>query len=51
MISPKKWKIAEEKFSKAANNIIVVTNAAKTELCNRIGLNKTRYDAIFNKTA
>ena len=48
LISPKKWKIAEEKFSKAANNIIVVTNAAKTELCNRIGLNKDKITVFPN---
>lgn len=48
LISPKKWKIAEEKFSKAANNIIVVTNAAKTELCNRIGLNKNKITVFPN---
>ena len=48
LISPKKWKIAEEKFSKAANNIIVVTNAAKTELCNRTGLNKDKITVFPN---
>ena len=48
LISPKKWKIAEEKFSKAANNIIVVTNAAKTELCKRIGLNKDKITVFPN---
>ena len=48
LISPKKWKIAEEKFSKAANNIIVVTNAAKTELCKRIGLNKNKITVFPN---
>ena len=48
LISPKKWKIAEEKFSKAANNIIVVTNAAKTELCNRIGLHKDKITVFPN---
>ena len=48
LISPKKWKIAEEKFSKAANNIIVVTNAAKTELCNRTGLNKNKITVFPN---
>ncbi|MDB4163689.1 glycosyltransferase [Flavobacteriaceae bacterium] len=48
LISPKKWKIAEEKFCKAANNIIVVTNAAKTELCNRTGLNKDKITVFPN---
>ena len=48
LISPKKWKIAEEKFSKAANNIIVVTNAAKTELSNRTGLNKDKITVFPN---
>ena len=39
LISPKKWKKAEEKFCKQSENIIVVTNAAKDELSNRVSLN------------
>ena len=48
LISPKKWKIAEEKFSKAANKIVVVTNAAKNELSKRIGLNKSKITVFPN---
>ena len=48
LISPKKWKIAEEKFIKTANNVIVVTNAAKTELVERTGLNKDKITVFPN---
>jgi glycosyltransferase involved in cell wall biosynthesis len=48
LISPQKWKIAEEKYSKAANNIVVVTNAAKIELCKRTGLSKNKITVFPN---
>jgi len=48
LISPKKWKIAEEKFIKTANNVIVVTNAAKTELVERTGENKDKITVFPN---
>lgn len=36
LINPAKWKLNEEKYCNKSNNIIVVTNEAKSELASRI---------------
>jgi glycosyltransferase involved in cell wall biosynthesis len=38
LISPKKWKRKEEKFVRQASKVIVVTEEAKQELINRVGV-------------
>ena len=48
LIFPKRWKMAEEKYCKAANNIIVVTNAAKNELSKRTGLSENKITVFPN---
>ena len=41
-ISPARWKIAEEKFVKSANKVIVVTKHAKKELVSRVNINEEK---------
>ena len=41
-ISPTRWKIAEEKFVKSANKVIVVTKHAKKELVSRVNINEEK---------
>ena len=48
LIFPTRWKMAEEKYCKAANNIIVVTNAAKNELSKRTGLSENKITVFPN---
>ena len=41
-ISPARWKIAEEKFVKSANKVIVVTKHAKKELVSRVNIDEEK---------
>ena len=48
LISPKKWKIAEEKYIKLSDNIIVVTKAAKDEISKRISIESKKITVYPN---
>ena len=48
-ISPSKWKVAEEKYCKMANSIVVVTDLAKKELISRTNINKEKI-VVFSNT-
>jgi len=48
-ISPKRWKIAEEKYCKESEHIVVVTELAKNELIHRVKLNKKKI-VVFSNT-
>ena len=49
LIKPSNWKIAEEKYSKISNSIVVVTELAKNELVDRIKVNKEKV-LVFSNT-
>ncbi|MGY8945619.1 MAG: glycosyltransferase [Flavobacteriales bacterium] len=51
LISPSKWRIAEEKYCKMANSIIVVTDLAKRELIGRININEDRVVVFSNSVS
>ncbi|QTD37205.1 glycosyltransferase family 4 protein [Polaribacter batillariae] len=48
LISPQKWKKAEEKFIKKSNKVIVVTHEAKKEILNRISLQTNKITVLPN---
>jgi glycosyltransferase involved in cell wall biosynthesis len=48
-ISPKRWKMAEEKYCNESENIVVVTELAKNELIQRVKLNKEKI-VVFSNT-
>ena len=48
LISPKKWKIAEEKYIKLSDNVIVVTKAAKDEISKRISIESKKITVYPN---
>jgi len=48
LISPKKWKIAEEKYIKLSDNVIVVTKAAKDEISKRINIESKKITVYPN---
>ena len=48
LISPKKWKIAEEKYINLSDNVIVVTKAAKDEISKRINIESKKITVYPN---
>lgn len=48
LISSEKWKKKEESFVKTVNKVIVVTQEAKEELCNRTKLNSDKVVVVPN---
>ena len=47
-ISPARWKIAEEKFVKSANKVIVVTKHAKKELLSRVKIDQEKIHLLYH---
>jgi glycosyltransferase involved in cell wall biosynthesis len=50
-ISPSKWKVAEEKYCKMANSIVVVTDLAKKELISRTNIHEDRVVVFSNSVS
>ena len=48
LISPKKWKRKEEQFVQKASKVIVVTEEAKKELVNRVGVAANKITVVPN---
>jgi glycosyltransferase involved in cell wall biosynthesis len=48
LINPINWKIAEEKFCKISNTIVVVTELAKNELVDRLNINSKKVKVFPN---
>ena len=48
LINPGRWKKHEESFCKKANKVVVVTQEAKQELVNRIGLDENKMIVVPN---
>ena len=51
LISPLKWKNAEEKYCKISNSVVVVTELAKKELIERIKIDKKKVIVFSNSVS